>query len=302
MIVTLNGHDISREIDVQGATATDNSGGRADTCEIVLPDAERISHWQIEEGMPLEISESGFSTGEMYVDEVEKKPSNLFIIRARSLPIHAKEKKWSCFENVTLRDLLQAGANALDLGFALYGVNEKTMIRRVVQRNESWPEFLAKVFKSEGAELKFDGKRVLAIEFEWAFAQKPVRVLYDAGKGRFLRKPKLRTLRVCGGEITATATDESAIGSMGTTLYGQQLYDLPQAIRSAKNHLLANNVDCETYILPLGEIDTEIAAMSRIDLYGSVATVGNWFVSSVTHDFVKERSTLTLKRCIATIK
>lgn len=302
MNVTLNGYEIGREIEIQGATATDNSGGRADVCEVILPEAEKISHWEIVEGMPLEISEDGFSTGEMYIDEIEKKPDDTFAIRARSLPIHAKEKKWGCYENVTLRDLLAAGASALDLDYALYGVEEKTMLRRIVQRNETWPEFLAKVFKSEGAEIKFDGGRMLAIGYSWAFAQKPARVLLDAGKGRYLRKPKLRTLRVCGGEMSAKAVDEGVVGGMSITLYGQQLYDQAQAMRSARNLLLSNNVDCETYILPMGEIDTEIAAMSRIDLYGSAATVGNWFASSVTHDFVKKRSTLTLKRSITTIK
>lgn len=302
MNVFLNGYDISGEIDVQGAKTTDNSGGKADVCEVTLEQAEKISHWEITEGMPLEISEGGYSTGEMYIDEAEKNPDGTFTIRARSLPIHAKEKRWGCFENVTLHDLLLSGATALGLDCALYGVEGKTMLRRAVQRNQTWPEFLAAVFKSEGAALKFDGGRVLAIGYKWAFEQKPVRVLHDAGKGRYLRQPKLRTLRVCGGEIEARATDESAVGSMSMTLYGQQLYDLPQAIRSAKNQLLANNVDCETYILPLGGMDTEIAAMSRIDLYGSAATVGNWFASSVTHDFMAKRSTMTLKRCITTIK
>lgn len=302
MNVFLNGYDIGDEIDVQQARTTDNSGGKADVCEVTLEQGEKISHWEIIEGMPLEISKDGYSTGEMYIDEVEKNPDKTITLRARSLPVHAKEKKWGCFENVTLNDLLQAGANALGLGCALYGVEGKTMLRRAVQRDQTWPEFLATVFKSEGAALKFDGGRVLAIGYGWAFAQKPVRVLYDAGKGRYLRRPKLRNLRVRSGEIEAQATDESAVGSMSITLHGQQLYDLPQAIRSARNQLLANNVECETYILPLAEMDTEIAAMSRIDLYGSAATVGNWFVSSVTHDFIANRSTLTLKRCIVTIK
>lgn len=302
MEIFLNGHEISREIDVQEASTTDNSGGKADICEITLPDAERISHWEIEEGMSLEIGENGYSTGEMWIDEVEKNPEGTFTIRARSLPLRAKEKKWGCFENVALHDLLMIGANEFGLDFALYGVNEKVVLRRVVQRNQSWPEFLAQVFKSEGAALKFDGRKILAIGYDWAFSQKPVRVLFDAGKGRLIKTPKLRTLHVRSGEIAASATDESAVGNMSLTLHYQQVYDLPQAIRSARGQLLGNNVDCETYVLQMGEMDTEIAAMSRIDLFGSTATVGNWFASSVKHDFIKKRSTLTLKRCITTIK
>lgn len=302
MEVFLNGHEISREIDVQSALTTDNSGGKADVCEVTLPEAEKISHWEIVQGMPLEISEDGYTTGEMSIDEVEKNPDDTITIRARSLPPRAKEKKWGCYENVTLHDLLQTGANALGLGFAFYGVNEKTVLRRMVQRDQSWPEFLANVFKCEGAALKFDNGKVLAIGYEWAFAQKPVRVLLDNGKGRLLIRPKLRTLHVRSGEIAASATDEGAVGGMSMTLHYQQVYDFAQAIRSAKGQLLSNNVDCETYTMQMGEMDTEIAAMSRIDLYGSVATVGNWFVSSVTHDFIKKRSTLALKRCNTTIK
>lgn len=302
MIVTLNGYDISHEIDIQGATTTDNSGGCADTCEIILPDTQRMEAWEIEHGMTLEITEGGYSTGEMKIDEIDRRPDGTLALRAKSLSEQAKEKKWGCFENVRLCDLLYAGARALSMDCAMYGVNETTMLRRVVQRNESWPEFLATVFRNECASIKFEGNRILAIGYEWAFARRPVRVIRDEGKGRMIRTPRLRTLRVRSGEIEALATDEGAVGTASRTIFGQQIYDMPQAIRAARGQLMAENVKSETYTLTLGEMDTEIAAMSRIDLYGVSGTIGNWFVSSVEHNFKKNRSTLRLNRCITTIR
>ena len=301
MNVFINGCLMDANVDLQGATTTDCAGGQADTSEIILPDAALLNSWEITRGMTLEIEQDGYSTGEMHIDDVLEKPNGTVAIRAVSLSEKARTQDWACFENITLEELARKAASDLGLKYALYGVNSKTLLRRVVRRNQTWPAFLAMVFRNESATIKFDNGTLLAIDYQWAFTQNPARVMKVDDKPNYFQRPRFRTACVRSGLIRGMATDTAVTGSMSKNLYDEQIYGDQQAIRAAKGVLMAENLDGEVYRKKI-PFDTSIAAMSRIDLFGHSRITGNWFVSSVTHDFKAKTTDLLMKRCITTIK
>ena len=300
MNVSINGVPIGGAIPVQMAKAIDHAGGRGDACEIAVPTSV-CSGWTFEETDTLAIDEGGYSTGDMRIDGVEHTPAGMTIIKAVSLPAGAKETGFAVYENVTLAQLLRAGAQAMGIGWALYGVDGDILLRRIVRRQQTWPEFLSMIFRAESAAIKFESGKVIAVGYDWAFAQAPVRTLRDEGKGAYTSKPRFRTMGVRTGLIEAKATDSAAVGSAFKRQYNEQVYDLVQAKRTARGLLLYENLNSETYRCTV-PLDTGIAAMSRIELTGQARTAGSWFAADVAHEFVKRTTTLTLKRCITTIK
>lgn len=301
MIVLIDGYAIDTAVDIQGATTTDCAGGRADISEVILPDAALADKWEIVRGMTLEIQDGGYSTGEMHIDEVEGKRNGTLVLRAISLAETSKEKKWTCFEYATLGMLLEAGAKALGLKAKMYGVRGDIQLRRVVQRGQTWPEFLAMVFRNEGATIKFEGDTIVAIDYQWAFSQDPVKVMRVEEKPHYIERPKFHSMRIRTGLLDGKATDTAVAGSAKKDIFNEQIYDMQQATRAAKGQLLDVNLNGEVYKTKIA-LDTAIAAMSRIDLFGHPRLAGNWFASSVTHDFREKSTALTLKRCITTIK
>lgn len=301
-MIIINGKCIGEEVKVQSAKTTDRAGGRGDDLEITLIPETPTMNYAFEEGDTVEIADGAYRTGCMRIDEVERmEGSGHIALRGTSLPAGAKEKGCSGYEFVTLSELMRHGAKALGLSYGLYGVSGQTQLRRMVRRNQTWTEFLEMVMRCEGATVKINNGAMLAIDYGWVFDQKPVRVLEDTGRGQLIERARTRMFRVRSGLIEGFAIDSAVKGSAHKQIYGDQIYSDAQAKRAARGYLLENNLSASTYRVRI-PLDTGIAAMSRIDLYGNANTAGNWFVSSVTHDFILRETDMTMKRCIRTIE
>lgn len=304
MIVKLNGKPVSETYSIQSATTTDRAGGRGDDCEILLPADSGAAAWSFDEADTIEIREGSYSTGVMRIDETERMgegENGKFAIRGTSLPVGAKEKGFSGYECVTLEELMREGARALGMTYALYGVNGRMWLRRMVRRNQTWPEFLEGVMRAEGATVKIVNGAILAIDYGWVFDQPPVRILHDTGRGQMVEHPRTRMMRIRSGLIEGSAVDREVTGSSHKQLFGDQVYSDMQAKRMARGYLLEHNISALTYRIRI-PLDTGIAALSRIDLHGNARTAGEWFVSGVTHDFTGGETSLTMKRCIRSIE
>lgn len=299
MIARINGTEVSG---VQSAKTTDRAGGRGDDLEILLAADSGASAFSFGSGDTIELADGQYSTGIMRIDEMERmEESGRIAIRGTSMPDCAKNTGCSGYEYVTLEELMREGARALGLSYGLYGVNGSTQLRRIVRRNQTWPEFLEMVMRCEGATVKLCGGALLAIDYGWVFDQRPVRVLEDTGRGQLIERARTRMFRVRSGLCEGNAIDRAVTGSAHKQVYGDQIYSDMQAKRAALGYLLEYNMSAITYRVRI-PLDTAIAAMSRIDLYGSAKTAGNWFVSCATHDFIREETEMVMKRCIRTIE
>lgn len=300
----LDGKPVWDELAIQGASSLDTAGGAADTCRIDLGNRKTALAMGIHAGMRIEIRCGGYTTGEMLLDEPRLMDDGTVRLSGRSTPDTAALTAWGCYENVSISNLLQMGADALGMDYAMYGFAEKIDYRRIVKRGESWPRFLQEVLFREGATLKCESGCLLAIYLPWIFAQNAVRrydVTGEQGGDCYRGGIRYRTLKVLSADVQAGATDTDALGARSISQSGEQVYSTAQAKRWARGMLLSRNVQAEEFRMRRG-LDTGIAAMSRIDLAGLDWVSGKWYVQSILHDFVRGKSELHLGRCIETIR
>ena len=284
------------------AVATDSAGGQADSLRVTLADGRLLSQWDIRQGLRMELTEGGYTTGEMELCDVQTRMGGV-TLGAVSLPYASRQEGWNCFENVTLFDLLKIGAKEMGLkGAKLYGVKGETVLRRVVRRGQTWPQFLAHVMMMEGAAVKLSGGYLLAIDYEAFFSGDGAQAILDEeSRPNLTRMPKCRYMAVRTGLLTARAEDVDVSGNAGKTLTDEQIYSTEQAMRAARGLLMARNMESEVYTREI-PLNTGLAAMSRVCVLGSGAGSGRWFVHKCAHDFVKRKTVLTLYRNITSIK
>ena len=160
--------DIEKEI--TEAVVTDSAGGQADSLRVTLADGRLLDQWDIRQGLRIEMTEGGFTTGEMELRDVKTRMGSV-TLNAVSLPYAARQEGWNCYENISLTDLLKIGAKEMGLkGVKLYGVKGETVLRRVVRRGQTWPIFLAHVLKLESATIKLSDGYLLAIDYQTFFS------------------------------------------------------------------------------------------------------------------------------------
>lgn len=307
MNVFIDGTSIGAHAEVTGAQVTDCAGGRADSCTITLRGGDALSGWGLGDAvqagsLSVELEDGGFSTGAMMLQSVESRNGDT-ILHATSLPQQARETGWDCFEQVTLGSLLHLGAQRMGLkGAKLYGVKERTLLRRVVRRNVSWPEFLEHTMRLEGGTVKLEDGYLLAFDLCALFGQELDEAVLDAQeRPKLFIRPKCRFLTVRSGLISARAEDTAVAGSASKTVTDEQIYSQEQAMRAARGLLLMRNLESEVYTREI-ELDTGIAAMSRVYVRGGGEAGGKWFVARCTHDFIRKSTALDMRRCLTTVR
>lgn len=307
MNVLIDGTSIGAHAEVTGAQVTDCAGGRADSCMITLRGGDALVGWGLGDAvqagsLSVELEDGGFTTGTMTLQSVESRNGDT-ILHATSLPHEAREAGWDCFEQVTLGGLLHLGAQRMGLkGAKLYGIKEQTLLRRVVRRNVSWPEFLEHTMRLEGGTVKLEDGYLLAFDLRTLFSGIMDEVQLDAQeRPKLFIRPKCRFLTVRSGLISARAEDTAVAGSASKTVTDEQIYSHEQAMRAARGLLLMRNLESEVYTREI-ELDTGIAAMSRVYVRGGGEAGGKWFVARCTHDFVRRSTFLDMRRCLMTVR
>lgn len=291
------------DADITQAIATDSAGGQADSMRITLADGRTLEKWEIRQGLRMALTEGAFTTGEMELLDVQTHSTGGVTLCAVSLPYGARQEGWNCFENITLADLLRRGAAEMNLkGAKLYGIEADTMLRRVVRRGETWPRFLAHVMLLEGAAIKLSGGYLLAIDYEKYLTADGAQLVLDAERHpNLVRMPKCRYMTVRTGLFSARAEDTSVTGNAGKVFTDEQIYSTQQAMRAARGLLMERNMDSERYTREI-ELNTGIAAMSRVCVLGSGAESGRWYVRQCRHDFIKRKTTMELRKSVTSIK
>ena len=294
--------DTPIDAELTEATATDSAGGQADSLKVTLADGRLLSQWEIKQGLKMELVEGGFSTGEMEIFDARTRMGGV-TLSAVSVPYSARQEGWNCFENITLADLLKRGAAEMGMkGAKLYGIRGDTVLRRVVRRGETWPQFLAHVMTLEGATIKLSGGYLLAIDYESFFAGSGAQlVLEEESQPKMMRMPKCRYMTVRTGLLTARAEDTAVSGNAGKTLTDEQIYSTQQAMRAARGLLMRRNMESEIYTREI-PLDTGIAAMSRVCVLGSGAASGRWFVHKCTHDFIRRVTVMEMRKSVGSIR
>ncbi|PNT91293.1 phage late control D family protein [Clostridium thermosuccinogenes] len=298
MQLIYNGKDITAAVDVNKADIIDTAGGRADSLELCMSDTEGIwSSWKPQKNDTVKVIQDGFSSGLMYVDELEQQ-RGFYIIRALSIPQESKTHRTKSWEEV--RFLEFAGEIAARYGFTLqtYGV-ENYLYSRLDQNDQADFEFLAFRCMLEGYALKITDKKVVIYDERYMESQEAVKTVYLLDfDGNFKFKNKSNGIygacRVVYGSIKS---EYKASGIYGPVL------DIPnialssqaEADRYAKNILRYHNKYEQTGKCTI-QLDTGLAAGNSIQITGVGMADGKQFCEQVIHKLVEGKTVLNLRR------
>ncbi len=304
MRVMVNGVDITDRYKIDRAVTRDSDGGEQDIFEVACTGKEAYTDIvRVKSDDVLTASMDGYSTGELYVHTAFGRDGK-YALSARGTRRSADEKRWACYEDVTLMELMHLAAVELDMGFGQYGITDQKY-KRLVRRDESWPMFLRRILRLESAVLKCTNGKLLAISIPWAQGQKAVKA-YDIAPNQSgcsynetfeqYRECVLEEVEVTGKAVDIAVPGSRTLRPQGIDTDGNKAL----ARRWAAGELLcmnraARNVEME---LPF---DPELAAMSRVDLTGLNVTQGKWLAGMVKHEPLQKRTKMILRPCIETI-
>ena len=299
------GTDITRYVRMLSCVVRDSAGERCDSLKIEFDDAKTWIDWGVQEDDEIRITHNGYDSGTLYLNTVL--PENgLYTLLATALPCGARRKEYRSFTGKSLEEILRDCGMASGMGYALYGLEGKTVIPYIQQENEGCAAFLRRLLQAEGAELKCVNGKYAGIGILYAQELKPSQRLEltpKTEKAEYRRAgSSLRALTVRTPYGSATATDASVPSSHSRQVRNNlPARDSAQAGRWARGMLLAENRKCETLALETA-FNIGFTAMARIDISGSTEATGEWLVQEAEHDMINLTSRAVLHRCIRSIQ
>ena len=302
MNIIYNGADITGLCAVSASKVIEVDGGGADSLDLKLYKSSAWLELQSPEHEDeLELLDGKYTSGLMYVDMIV--PDNMgTLIKARSFPSKALNKKHEGYNMLTLRQMASKAADELGLALAIHGIDGRAPFHRVLRKNEGWLSLLNRYAIGEGAALKCSNGRLNIVGYEWAQNRPAVEAIrIDPGNPgvRVINSAaRLRSLQVYAAKGRAGAKDLMAPNGVSKTIYGLPICNFEQAARWAKWHLFAHN-RMALQIEVQRELNTQAEALQRIDITGQYE--GEWIIHRVVHDFKGKTTRMVLVECINSI-
>jgi phage protein D len=305
MQLIYEGTDITEYCDVVKCVHRDVSGGRSDSLELELENAETWYRWAPQRDDRIEVQMDGYSTGALYLSTILPEKGR-YRIWATSLPSAARRKAYAAYKGMQLSDIVAACAAECGMGSALYGLDKGIAYPYMLRHRESAAAFLSRILQWEGAPLKALDGRLIAIDIRYAQgldAAQTIEIDADTEGIRHIRRDDARLASIAIKTPYAYGRAEDAEAS-----YGQhEIYteypatDAAQAARWAGGLLLFRNREAEELTLDM-EYNPGLTASARIDIQSTTDAAGKWLIDEAEHDFYEKRSRARLVRCIETIR
>lgn len=300
MQILYNGTNILPRVQLNSCDVTDNAGGKPDSVRIMFDDARgEWDAWNPQKTHFVEVTESGYSSGKMYVDEIEQQ-SGYLTIKALSTPKSIRTQRTKSWEDANITVIASDIAGAHSLGLQTYDVDEYPYLR-VDQQNEPDMAFLLKRAKLEGLSLKVYNQNVVLYGVKQFEGKPPVKaigkILFD-GQPLF-RNQSTEIYKICkvsgseySGEYNAPDIAQGSTLSIG----GMTLDNADQAVRFAKN-LLRDKNRYQYYGRYVTALDVSTAASATVQVDFGISS-GKYFVESVTHMFTAQRSRFEVRKVV----
>lgn len=299
MKVKYQGTDIANKVDIKKADTIDNAGGIADSVELHFADPRGFwSQWQPQKNDQVELLQDGFSSGLMYIDELEQQ-RGLFIIKALSIPQEAKTSKTKAWDKVRFLEI--AGDIAKNYGFQLktYGITNH-IYERVDQFEKADFDFLSWLCLLEGYVLKINDKSAIIYDERYMEAQSPVKTInlynYD-GQYRFTNKATgiFSYCKLIYGDLRSEFKPVN--GPSGPTLKINDVYvsSLAEADRYSRNILRSRNKYEFTGGFTI-ELDSGIGAANSVQIKGIGLADGKHYCSKVVHRLVDKKTSISSRK------
>ena len=305
MQLIYEGVDITKSVDIVSCVHLDAADGRADRLDMTMEHADAWFRWGPKEDDTLEVVHGGYTTGRLYLSAVIPEGGR-FRLEATSAPSAARRKRTRSYEGKTFYQILDECAAECNMGFAAYGIETDMAYRYMMRTVQTGAAFADWLCRMEGAVLKLFGGRFVAIGIEDAQNRDAVQTIalaYDQ-EGVYYRRrdwERLFGIRLMTPYADGIAEDTDAPGIGWENGMEMPALDDRQAGRWAAGMLLHHNRLTEMLELTTA-FSRELTAMARIDIESTTDEAGEWIVSSVKHDLVRETSTLRMARCLKSIR
>lgn len=304
MKLTYQGTDITAEVRLQEAWILDYAGGKSDRAELCFDDPEgRWARWNPQKGDALRLRQEGFSTGDLYVDEIRQR-AGMFRLGAVSVPPALRDSGTRAWQAVRFSELLAAFAERAGMTHRLYGMRADPLYHALRQQGEEDIAFLANRCMLESCMLKVTGGALVAYDQPWLEAREettPLSLLDGASHEVRRISQGIYAGCVVQAEHTGAFRLDGAYGPTLTVRAGDfgldAIHSDGEAERYAKGILRAHNkreyqADCLD--LPLMP---QLAAGSLVTLTtAGIAFPGKWVVEEARHQLVARKTTLKLRK------
>jgi len=292
------GKDITGYVDIRKADLTDNAGGELDSLDLVINDTKGYwSQWKPEKNHTVQVKDSGFDTGIMYVDEIGQ---NRGAIVLRGLPVkqEAKTENVRAWDNVRFLEIARQIASLQSLQLETYGIQDQ-FYSRVDQYSMSDLQFLAWRCLLEGYSLKVTAGKLVIFSQTYMESQASALTIKPGDiDGNFVYKDKTTQIySACKITYQGIQGEFSAPGVYGPTLkfFDLAVGNIGEAQRFAKGLLRSKNCMEKTFACTL-RFDAGIAAGNTVELLGFSLADGKYFAHQVIHRFVEGRTGLKLRK------
>jgi len=299
------GADITGEVHIRKCVYHEAGGGRLDSLDIELENAERWYRWKPQRDDHINVSLDSLTTGRMYLQSIIPENSK-FRLFATSAPSAAALKRWASYENATLKQIMDSCSAELGMNAEIYGLDENAVYPYLLRKNETCTAFITRLLEWEGATLKCVNGRLAAIAIEYAQklrTSRSIALRADQQGVMYCLQDKMRWAGVTikTPHATASAVDTAVNGMQHRTLADLPARDAFTAGRWARGMLLTNNRKAETLQIAM-TFDESLCALVRVDIQADENLGGKWLAEEVEHDLKNEKTSLILRRCIDTIR
>lgn len=305
MQLIYNDTDITDSVEVISAIHREYSSDRCDCLDLEVANARAWLGWQPKTDDVIEVIHRGYSTGKLYVNTIMP-DGDTYRIASTGMKTKANVRAWGSYHNKTLEDIINSCASECGMQGRLYGIEKGIRYRFLLRNNESAGAFLCRLMALEGAALKAVTGRFSGIDILTAQDADPIQTIQIdemLNAVRYVKRDNMRysalTIQTPFGK--ATATDPGAEGTNERILTNVPVQDNIHAGRWARGLLLMQNRKAETLEIE-SEFNAGFSSLARIDIESGTDLNGEWIIDQSAHDFIEDRSTATLVRCIRTIR
>jgi len=296
--------DITDMVQVRKCIVHDTAGKRCDSISIEFENAAGWRRWGPKEDDRIIVVQSGYSSGQMYVNTVQEEEGH-YRLFATALPCKARQKGCYAYINKTLEEVMRHCAAVSNMEYQIFGLDPNTVIPYMERDHEGCAAFLSRFLMLEGAVLKCVNGKYTAIGLEYAQDIANYQAIEVSLKQKGMQYSRngngIKKLTVSTPYAQASAEDTAASKDwLSCTKYLPARNNI-QAGRWARSLLLSANRMCETVYLQ-ERFNSSRTAMTRLDISGYTDAAGEWLIEDVEHDLKDLRTSISMRRCIRTIR
>lgn len=305
MQVLIDGKDISDSVTVSSCIHEDSVSGRSDALSISFNDdtdsETNWRGWNLVKGTEIEVNTDQFRSGTMYVSRISVADGR-FDVRAQAVRNQARDESTQSYEDVSLVELLQEGAKALDLKLEMYDLTDYTY-ESVIRLKQSWLGFLNQRCMLEGACIKIYDKKLVVFDekfFENMPSVKTIKAEDFACQPDFVTSDDV--IREVHNRYRSASLIDTTVQS--GIPYGRRIdvemacTSIGESIRYSNNTMRATNK--QEYRASGVVAGCELSSGVTVDLNGSVfgAFAGLNFVDRVVTDMVHQSQRIFMRKPI----